>query len=373
MVESYQNADYKSDEKVLTGLTPLETKRIGGSAPCEDTDHRNSGKPLTGLIGYTCSYIPVELLAAPGYKPYRFLHGDIRLSSIGETAVRIDACPLVKSNLGYIFEHKKEFVALVGATGCDMGRRMYDIVSEVTDIPIFLLNNPRTDNQQIFDDEMDWLVKELEHLATKKFTEEVIKTEIERWEKARELLREIDHERARIPSHLATTDFHKMVMNYYRGDIDKIDVTVRKSVSDKPRVYLLGAPMSYEINYFLEIVEYYLRIVGDFNCGLSRILNIDIKEKNLSGIKNAYYHQPPCVFKRTNIPFYDFVRGEVKKLSCAGIIAWSLDYCDNYEFALKGLEQKIGLPILKLRGDYSLQNLSQLKTRIGAFAEMLLS
>ncbi|MEO0225846.1 MAG: 2-hydroxyacyl-CoA dehydratase family protein [candidate division WOR-3 bacterium] len=326
---------------------------------------------MKNLIGYTCSYIPVELLSATGYKPYRLLHGDIRLSSISEVFVRTDACPLVKSNLGFIAEHKEEFVAIVGATGCDMGRRMIDIVSEITDLPVFLLNNPRTDKREIFDDEIDWLAKELEQLSRIKFTERLIEVEIEKWERARALLREVDRKRAQNPSQAATTDFHKILIKYYQGDIEGIETTIRTVTSDKPRVYLIGAPVSYEINYFLELVEYYLRIVGDFNCGLSRILNLNIKEKNLKGIKDAYYHQPSCIFKRTNMPFYDFIKTEVKRLACSGIIAWSLDFCDNYEFAMAGFEAKIDLPVLKLRGDYSLQNLSQLKTRINAFAEML--
>jgi benzoyl-CoA reductase/2-hydroxyglutaryl-CoA dehydratase subunit BcrC/BadD/HgdB len=116
------------------------------------------------LIGYTCSYTPVELLSATGLRPYRLLHGDIDLSKEGEKVVRVDACPMVKSNLAFVSANKERFAALVGSTGCDMESRMFDIVAELTDIPVFVFHNPRTDNPMIFNDEIDWLIKQLENL-----------------------------------------------------------------------------------------------------------------------------------------------------------------------------------------------------------------
>ncbi|NOR17455.1 hypothetical protein GQ543_07100 [candidate division WOR-3 bacterium] len=324
------------------------------------------------MIGYTCSYIPVELLAATGLKPYRLLHGDIGLSKDGERLLRIDACPLVKSNIAYIIKNQDKFTALVGSTGCDMARRMFDIVDELTDIPVYVLNNPRTDNPKIFNDEIDWLVKELEHLSNRKLNDDLLRLEIERWENVREQYRTLNKKRAANPSLISTSDFHKAAMNYYKGDVDaQINITEKHSVN--PRVYLIGSAITYEANQILELLEQELRIVGDFNCGISRFLNIEIKDKNLNGIKQAYYNQPPCIFKRPNHKFYEWTSSQLKKYACDGIIAWTLDYCDSYEFELKRMESRFGYPILRIRSDFSFQNLSQIKTRISAFREMLCS
>jgi benzoyl-CoA reductase/2-hydroxyglutaryl-CoA dehydratase subunit BcrC/BadD/HgdB len=324
------------------------------------------------LIGYTCSYIPVELLAATGLKPYRLLHGDIGLSKDGERLLRIDACPLVKSNIAYIIKNQDKFTALVGSTGCDMARRMFDIVDELTDIPVYVLNNPRTDNPKIFNDEIDWLAKELEHLSNRKLNDDLLRLEIERWENIREQYRTLNKKRAANPSLISTSDFHKAAINYYKGDVDaQINITEKHSVN--PRVYLIGSAITYEANQILELLEQELRIVGDFNCGISRFLNIEIKDKNLNGIKHAYYNQPPCIFKRPNHKFYEWTSSQLKKYACDGIIAWTLDYCDSYEFELKRMESRFGFPILRIRSDFSFQNLSQIKTRISAFREMLCS
>jgi len=324
------------------------------------------------LIGYTCSYIPVELLAATGLKPYRLLHGDIGLSKDGERLLRIDACPLVKSNIAYIIKNQDKFTALVGSTGCDMARRMFDIVDELTDIPVYVLNNPRTDNPKIFNDEIDWLTKELEHLSNRKLNDDLLRLEIERWENVREQYRTLNKKRAANPSLISTSDFHKAAINYYKGDVDaQINITENHSVN--PRVYLIGSAITYGANQILELLEQELRIVGDFNCGISRFLNIEIKDKNLNGIKHAYYNQPPCIFKRPNHKFYEWTSNQLKKYACDGIIAWTLDYCDSYEFELKRMESRFGFPILRIRSDFSFQNLSQIKTRISAFREMLCS
>ena len=329
------------------------------------------------LIGYSCSYTPVELLTATGYKPYRLLHGGARLSNSGEKILRVDACPLVKSNLSYIIENKDKFAAVVGATGCDMARRMFDCLEQCQDVlqahsslPVYVINNPRTDKPEIFYDEIDRLIEKLERLSNKKFTEQLIINEIERWEAARNCFRIFNQKRAANPSLISTADLAKACINYHKGDIEN-EINIIENPSNKPRVYLLGSAIPYEAHLIIEMLEENMRIVGDFNCGISRFLNINIKEKNLAGIKQAYYNQIPCIYKRPNNQFYEMVGAQIKQLDCKGIIAWTLDYCDNYEFELKRIEQYFGLPVLRIRSDLSFQNISQLKTRIGALAETI--
>lgn len=322
------------------------------------------------LIGYTCSYIPVELLSAAGYKPYRLLHGETGLAQAAEPMVRVDACPLVKSNLSYIINNQNKFKAIVGSTGCDMSRRIFDILSETTRLPVYLINNPRTDRQDIYNDEIDWLVKQLEKLSEKKFTEELLIAEIEQWEKQRAFYRELDQKRGAFPSLISTTSFHNAVANYHQGNIIN-KITMPEEKNGKPRVYFLGSAISYESNQISQLLEKDLRIVGDFNCGLARGINIHIKDKTLDGIKSAYYNQPPDILKRPNHKYYEHIKAELNRLKCIGIIAWTLDYCDSYEFELKKIESIFNLPVLRLRSDFSFQSVSQLKTRIRAFAEML--
>lgn len=322
------------------------------------------------LIGYTCSYIPVELLSATGLRPYRLLHGDITLSKEGDKSVRVDACPLVKSNIAYVLANKNRFAALIGSTGCDMSRRMHDVIKELTDIPVFVLNNPRTNNARIYYDEIDWLTNRLQQFSSREFTTQIIAQEITKWERKRAELRNADNNRRRKPSLISTTDFHKACIDYYQGALDR-SISLCTKPSDEPRVYLLGSAISYEANKILQLIESELRIVGDHNCGLSRALNINIEEMDVDGIKKAYYRQPPCVFKRPHNEYYDHIEKSVNELECSGIVAWTLDYCDLHEFEIQRIEQRIDRPVLRIRSDFSFQNMSQLRTRVDAFTELL--
>jgi benzoyl-CoA reductase/2-hydroxyglutaryl-CoA dehydratase subunit BcrC/BadD/HgdB len=322
------------------------------------------------LIGYECSYIPVEILSATGLKPYRLLHGESRLTQAGEKYVRVDACPLVKSAIAYVLEHRDDFRCLVGGSGCDMARRLFEILGQNVDLPVLVIDNPRTDRYQIYSDEIDWLIKELGNVMGSKIAPEAIPREALRWEAARRHYRTLDAKRRARPSLIATTDLHKAAINYHKGDIE-FPVFVPEKPSDKPRVYFLGSPLPYEAAGALSLFEERLRIVGDFNCGLTRFLNVNCEEPTLDGLKQAYYRQPPCIMKRPNRAFYEHVTRQIRELECSGAIAWTLDYCDSYEFELKRIEGRIGVPMLRIRSDLSFQNLAQLKTRIEAFAEML--
>ncbi|UCD19400.1 MAG: 2-hydroxyacyl-CoA dehydratase [candidate division WOR-3 bacterium] len=322
------------------------------------------------LIGYACSYIPVEILSATGLHPYRLLHGAFDLSKEGERFVRVDACPMVKSNLAHVIKNQAKFAALIGSTGCDMSRRMFDILAEHTKIPVYVVNIPRTDNPAIYNDEIDWLAKQLEHFTHKELIAEMITDEISKWEARRARLRSIDIKRAAHPSLISTTDFHKLMSGYHKGALSD-EITQHQDPTDKPRVYLLGSAITYEANHILQLIEEKLRIVGDFNCGLSRPLGIRIKEQSIDGVKKAYYDQAPCVYKRPHQRYYEFIKAETVRLGCTGIIAWTLDYCDVHEFELQKIENVLNLPVLRIRSDFSFQGLSQLKTRIEAFTEML--
>ncbi len=325
------------------------------------------------LIGYSCSYIPVELLSATGLKPYRLLHGDLSLSQKGEEIVRVDACPLVKSNLGFIIQNQKKFACIIGSTGCDMSRRMIEAIRFKTGIPVYIFNNPRTDNFEIFSNEIDMLVRELEQFFRRRFDRGLIQQECERLEKIRRKLLPIDARRRANPSVLSTTTFQKIMTHYLQGNFSDIKLEIPDEMSYQPRIYLLGSPVSYESGPIIELIEKRLRICGDFNCGLSRSLYINLTEKTIEGLKKAYFNQAPCIFKRPNKGFYEWVEKDLKDTKSTGIIAFVLDYCDNFDFEIAKMERRFSLPILKLKGDFSLQNISQLKVRIDAFIEVLAS
>lgn len=327
--------------------------------------------PAKNRIGYMCPYIPVEILASTGLQPYCLLHGDHDLMQQGTAYARIDACPLVRANIAHILQNKNRYAALVGSTGCDMARRLLDIVMETTDIPVFLIHMPRTDNFQIYSDEIDWLIQQLDDLFNTRILKE-IDSQIEQWEHARKKLRGLDTQRADRVSGVSTIDFHRLACSYYQGTPVEVH-DVLETTSDKPRVYMIGSELSYESGGFLSLLESDLSIVGDNVCGLSQFLNVLISDASIQGIKQAYYRQTPCIYRRPNHKFYDDIMIRIKARSCHGVIGFTLDYCDSYEFELMRMERTFNVPVLRIRNDYAGEKTSQLRTRIAAFGEVLCS
>jgi benzoyl-CoA reductase/2-hydroxyglutaryl-CoA dehydratase subunit BcrC/BadD/HgdB len=291
----------------------------------------------------------------------------------GTQYARIDACPLVRANIAYVIDHAARFAALVGTTGCDMSRRMFDVISEHTDIRTFVMNVPRTDNPNMYSDEIDWLIQELT-MFTGKDIITGIPQEITTWEAARTRLRGFDEKRADTFPTISTSDFHAPAQSFYKGDIDKVLTSrVPEHECRKPRVFLLGSELSYESTALLNLMEEDVCIVGDDLCGLSRSVQVHITDKNIEGIKRAYFDQPPCIYRRPNHEFYHYISAELERRACQGVIGFTLDYCDAYEFEMRNMEQVLGMPLLRIRTDYAAEKTNQLKTRIAAFGEMLCS
>jgi benzoyl-CoA reductase/2-hydroxyglutaryl-CoA dehydratase subunit BcrC/BadD/HgdB len=320
-------------------------------------------------IGYTCPHIPVEIISATGLKPYCLLHGDLELMDRGTDYMRIDACPLVRSNIAHILQESDRYAALVGSIGCDMSRRLFDVIGEHTNIPTYVLHMPRTDNFQIFSDEIDWLVERLEHQFNMSIKEKCI-SEINKWETLRSGFRAMERKRYIGTPLLTTSVFHAAASTYYQGT-PLVTAIQPQTNSNGPRVYIVGSECSYESTDFLRLLEENLSIVGDNVCGLSQFLNVRIKNKSLHGIKETYYTQIPCIYRHPHTAYYDYVLSQLKERSCDGVIGFTLDYCDHYEFELKKMEEIFGLPLLRIRTDYAREKVGQLKTRIAAFGEML--
>jgi benzoyl-CoA reductase/2-hydroxyglutaryl-CoA dehydratase subunit BcrC/BadD/HgdB len=86
------------------------------------------------LIGYLCSFTPVELITAAGLIPYRFTGG--RAESITQADVHLEriACPYTRSILDLALKKKYEFVdGFVMPHSCDNVVNLYDVWAQSID------------------------------------------------------------------------------------------------------------------------------------------------------------------------------------------------------------------------------------------------
>ena len=63
-----------------------------------------------------------------------------------------------------------------------------------------------------------------------------------------------------------------------------------------------------------------------------------------------------------------------KRLKAQGVIHYALQFCTPYmmeAFKAKKTVDAIGVPFLRIETDYSMEDMGQLTTRVGAFLEMI--
>ncbi|MCE5329148.1 2-hydroxyacyl-CoA dehydratase family protein, partial [bacterium] len=99
--------------------------------------------------GYTCSYIPDEIITAAGFIPNR-ISGN-KQSNLADKYFPINFCPYVKAVWEEV-HHSNDFDALILATSCDGIRRLGDYISHYEkNMPYFMLNIPRKSDKASID------------------------------------------------------------------------------------------------------------------------------------------------------------------------------------------------------------------------------
>ena len=86
------------------------------------------------------------------------------------------------------------------------------------------------------------------------------------------------------------------------------------------------------------------------------------------------YFNIDCAIFTPNPSRVAYIKDMTKKLSPAGVIHYSLQFCQPYIMESGPVEndlEKSGIPTLRLETDYSQEDAGQLKTRIEAFVERL--
>jgi benzoyl-CoA reductase/2-hydroxyglutaryl-CoA dehydratase subunit BcrC/BadD/HgdB len=81
-----------------------------------------------------------------------------------------------------------------------------------------------------------------------------------------------------------------------------------------------------------------------------------------------------CACFTPNTERLDNITGMAKDLRVKGVIHYGLSFCTPYAveaFKVEKALQAVGVPMLSIETDYSMEDVEQLKTRVEAFVEMV--
>lgn len=359
------------------------------TTPETDVWKESGGK----IIGYFCAAMPVELITAAGFLPFR-LRGtgstntdlaDIHFSSLN--------CTFPRHAFNLALEGKFDFIdGVVFFNSCDHIRRVYDHWIRRMDTPfVKILSLPKKAEHP----QVEWFTEELailrdqmqEHFGVE-ITDAKLREAIKLHNESRKLLRELyDLRRADNPpitgseSLAVTVASTAMPPELYNSLLRELlsDLKQADGISDhKARLMVLGGECD-NPDYIKVIEDQGGLVVADSLCFGSRLLWKDVDETiddPLAALAQySVADRPSCARMFTEYQNRaKYVKEMITDFNVDGAIFERLTFCEIWGFEQLNLTNDFKdwkVPLLCMDREYILSGVGQLKTRVQAFLETM--
>jgi bcr-type benzoyl-CoA reductase subunit C len=375
MVEKYYN-DY--------GLRAKELKKKGGK-----------------IIGYICSFVPVEIVAAAGCIPFR-VRGDVNEPiTKGDTLLETIVCPYYRSCFDLSVKQKYDFLSgMVIPHGCDSMVRSYSAWSYSLPYSYFhFINIPTVcgeSSSEFFEAELNTFRKSLEKFAGKAITDDHLAKTIRAYNENREKVRALYEFRKADPPLISGTELTMVLtvgsslpVGEFNSLLDQVSTEIgkrKKSPLKKgPRILIDGACLDH-IELIRLVEEIGGNVVADTICNGARdyFPRTDEGGDPIRALADRYLDRINCpkTYRENKVGTFE---GDIasrfgdigtyaREFKVDGAILYLYKYCDPFGFevpARRAYYKSINIPLFHLEDIYSAGTLSQLRTRIQAFLEMI--
>ena len=308
---------------------------------------------------------------------------------------------MIKASLGARFDRTCPFFRIadlfVGETTCDGKKKAWEILAK--DAPMYIMDIPQMKREKDFvkwKEEIEGYMVELEKLTGNKITEESLRNAIVTLNNKRRALQRLNSFRKLENVPISGRDVLLITQIAFYDDPERFTAQVNRlcdeleerakdnvSVFKKgtKRILLTGTPLSipnWKIHQIVENIGG--MIVCEEMCTGNRYSEHLVDENGktidemVENLTRRYLGNINCACFTPNTERVDDIIRLVKEYNIDGVIDINLKFCTLYdtegtivEKALK--EAKI--PVLGIETDYTDSDSEQLKTRIGAFIEML--
>ncbi|MGB9660931.1 MAG: 2-hydroxyacyl-CoA dehydratase subunit D [Moorellaceae bacterium] len=344
-------------------------------------------KTGSNLIGWLCSYTPVEIIRALKLTPYRLLPPPGKTPR-ADTYFTGNVCPYVKAVLENALEGRYPPLAgVLFVASCNAMIHLSHIWRHLhLSEKVFTLDVPRRSDAlaiRYWTERLKELAAELAGCFNRSIEEETLWSAIEEesrrrygWEK---LLEERAAGRLLVKGQELLLSLNYGLNSGALNLQEEVGATALSDGLSRPRLLLIGSVLPGSL---LEMVEEAGMVsVYEDACNFWRLEGVGAggREEKASDpyayLAKAYLHKPPCprmVGDQDRRRAY--LREIVSKYRIEGAVYHAMKFCDAamVDFALVKMElEELGIPLLKLEGDYTGGNRGQWTTRIEAFREML--
>ena len=351
------------------------------------------------VVGTYCVFTPWELIYAADAIPVGLCGMAEAPIAEAEKYLPRNLCPLIKSSYGFGKSDTCPYFyfadLLVGETTCDGKKKMYEFLGELK--PMHVMQLPQTNQGEMAFDlwrqEMVLLKERIEREFGIEITEDQLRAAIKDRNEERQLLREFYELSTLCPPPMTgleqlqvlygfgfkmdrqakKAELAKMIQdireNYEKGE--------RKVAADKPRILITGCPLGGATEKVVKIIEELGGVVVCFeNCtGVKG--NHTLVDETIDPIDalTRKYLDTPCSCMSPNNGRIELLSELIDQYKVDGVIEVILQACHTYNVESFRIKKFVNtdkdLPYMSLETDYSESDTGQLRTRIGAFLEML--
>lgn len=370
---------------------------IHGVRPQELIKAQEEGKKVFGTF---CVYVPDELIFAANAIATGLCGGSQFWVPGGEKVLPTNTCPLIKASVGARLDRTCPFFRIadmyIGETTCDGKKKAWEILGE--DVPVHVMDLPQMKREKdikAWAEEIKELKKVIEEFTGNKVTEESLSESIKLINNKRKALSRLYECRkadkvpisgrdALVISQIAFYDDPARFTQMTNKLCDELEQRIKDGVSvvkeGTKRILLTGTPLAVPNWKLHNIIETSgAVVVCEEMCTGTRYFENLVDEtkttidEQIDALANRYMGINCACFTPNTGRIDDIIR-LVKEYKVDGVIDVNLKFCSLYDvegYTVERALKEAGIPVMGIETDYTDNDAEQLRTRIGAFIEMI--
>ena len=370
---------------------------IHGVRPQELIKAQEEGKKVFGTF---CVYVPDELIFAANAIATGLCGGSQFWVPGGEKVLPTNTCPLIKASVGARLDRTCPFFRIadmyIGETTCDGKKKAWEILGE--DVPVHVMDLPQMKREKdikAWAEEIKELKKVIEEFTGNKVTAESLSESIKLINNKRKALSRLYECRkadkvpisgrdALVISQIAFYDDPARFTQMTNKLCDELEQRIKDGVSvvkeGTKRILLTGTPLAVPNWKLHNIIETSgAVVVCEEMCTGTRYFENLVDEtkttmdEQIDALANRYMGINCACFTPNTGRIDDIIR-LAKEYKVDGVIDVNLKFCSLYDvegYTVERALKEADIPVMGIETDYTDNDAEQLRTRIGAFIEMI--
>ena len=370
---------------------------IHGVRPQELIKAQEEGKKVFGTF---CVYVPDELIFAANAIATGLCGGSQFWVPGGEKVLPTNTCPLIKDSVGARLDRTCPFFRIadmyIGETTCDGKKKAWEILGE--DVPVHVMDLPQMKREKdikSWAEEIKELKKVIEEFTGNKVTAESLNESIKLINNKRKALSRLYECRkadkvpisgrdALVISQIAFYDDPARFTQMTNKLCDELEQRIKDGVSvvkeGTKRILLTGTPLAVPNWKLHNIIETSgAVVVCEEMCTGTRYFENLVDEtkttidEQIDALANRYMVINCACFTPNTGRIDDIIR-LAKEYKVDGVIDVNLKFCSLYDvegYTVERALKEACIPVMGIETDYTDNDAEQLRTRIGAFIEMI--